>query len=329
MLNASVGRDGDRMVTVGADNQVSMQVLQDIYNDITGKTEKLSRSYNTSYAITFEDIAQLNSKIRQMYEQYHIVSSNCTVTVYHLNDSKERFSSFERFQIYDRSNSNPVENVAIEYTFLIILPKTDRPQPYQIDINLVSRVGTIKSSMQSGALPSEFFHFISLNTANIEIEYIDYTVARNFQAALDQWVASLNASEMSWIWSKLRSVASFIPFVFKNVTACCVAFTFLLAGPPWFATFGAEVSTLFPIGLLAFVSVYVSSNVAFQLGALVDRAIKSYVVLSYVRLNRGDELAIKEFQKNASRRYLKIGFGVVSAIGVNLFSGWLATKLGV
>tara|TARA_R110001592_G_C13044445_1_gene739594 strand:+ start:809 stop:1237 length:429 start_codon:yes stop_codon:yes gene_type:complete len=123
--------DENQVVNIGDNLPVSMKIVQSIYNEITGKTERLSQTLRNNHDITFNDLKQLNIKIRQLYEQYNVVSKNCAVTVFHVNDCKEQFSSFERFEIYDSSNTSPCENVRLEYNFLIVLPGTQKAQPYK------------------------------------------------------------------------------------------------------------------------------------------------------------------------------------------------------
>ena len=76
--------------------EVSMQVLQNIYNEITGGSEKLNKGYDKPFCVEMTDIEQLNQKFEKVSEQYNILSKNCMVKVYHLNDTQEKFSSFKR-----------------------------------------------------------------------------------------------------------------------------------------------------------------------------------------------------------------------------------------
>ena len=39
------GDGDDRVVRLGSDQAVSMQLLQNVYNELTGKTEKLAKSF--------------------------------------------------------------------------------------------------------------------------------------------------------------------------------------------------------------------------------------------------------------------------------------------
>lgn len=66
---------------------VSLQTLQGIYNELTGKSEEVSKSYTKPIQIDFTHIEQLNRKITQVCEQYNIVSSNCSVAVFYIDDT--------------------------------------------------------------------------------------------------------------------------------------------------------------------------------------------------------------------------------------------------
>ena len=52
--------------------EVSFQVLQSVYNEITGKNEEISRRYEDAIQITMEDLKDFNSRIKQMCEPYTI-----------------------------------------------------------------------------------------------------------------------------------------------------------------------------------------------------------------------------------------------------------------
>ena len=63
-------------VTIGDGQMVSMQIVQGIYNEITGKTEKIIKSYQIHHKATQQDLIQLNLKIHQTCEQYHVIEKN-------------------------------------------------------------------------------------------------------------------------------------------------------------------------------------------------------------------------------------------------------------
>lgn len=137
------GSTGDMAVIgEGTPNQtsVSLQVVQNIYNELTGKSEDVSKTYDDPHQIQYEDFEQLNYRIRQCCEQYNIASINCSVKVYYINDTQETFSSFERFKHFNSGSSSSVESVFIKYNFLIILPQLNQPQSYTLSVRAASRI---------------------------------------------------------------------------------------------------------------------------------------------------------------------------------------------
>lgn len=76
------GASGDIAVIGESSNAkaISLQTLQGIYNELTGKSEEVGKSYTKPIQVKFADLEQLNHKISQACEQYNIVSGNCTVS---------------------------------------------------------------------------------------------------------------------------------------------------------------------------------------------------------------------------------------------------------
>src|SRR5262245_41541221 len=110
--NSELGTTGDVAIIgeePGSGRPVSMTDLQAIYNEITGKSEERSKHYNSAYRVSFTDLEQLHSKLEQACEQYSVESKTISVTIYHLDDTKETFSSFDRFRLYNKSSTSPVE----------------------------------------------------------------------------------------------------------------------------------------------------------------------------------------------------------------------------
>lgn len=315
-------------VSLGNGHIVSMQVVQDIYNEITGKTEKLSKSYRTDHRTKFEDIEQLNIKIHQLYEQYNIVENNCNVTLYHIDDCKEVYSSFERFKLYDRSSTSPIENIRLQYNFLILLPKTRRPQSYTIEINIHSRAAIKQKAEKEHALPRSIIQFFATRTAQIEIEYIDYTVARNFQTTIDHWFSSLEQSKSSRVLKLAQGHTQNFSFILRYLSALFLCSFFFIEFPSWIST-ELTIETQLKLAILCFGTVYILCGTAAKIGTFLEAAVDRIQPLSYLKLNRGDDTSISELQKSNDKNNAKTFIGLAVAIGINLFSAWVAAKFGI
>ena len=98
------------------------KIAQALYHSVTGKTETVSKQFSENYRITFDDIRQLHAKFQQMCAQWKVLGQNENITVFHVDDNKEVFSSIDRIELYDLSQTSPIESITFEFTFLAALP---------------------------------------------------------------------------------------------------------------------------------------------------------------------------------------------------------------
>lgn len=317
-------------VDVGNGSLVSMQTVQHIYNEITGRSEELSRSYSLNHITSFADIKQLYVKLRQLQEQYNVVSSNCAITLYHLDDQKQVFSSFERFEFYDQTTLSPVENVRIEYNFLIVLPQVKKPQSYQIEINIQSRATLSQRAKLESSFHAELFlGMFEDRTANLEIKYIDYTVARNFQITIDGWFKGLQCAP-SYSWLKpMKRISDDFPLIFRLVSAAGFLWTCLNHFSELLKSSSSGINDLYYVAIISFGGMVIVSGISGRLGSALRDSIRRIRSLSYLKLTRGDDVAMAEFESNNTKSWWKGVASVVGAIILNVLSGWLAMKIGL
>jgi hypothetical protein len=206
--------------------QITVQQLQQIYSELTGKSESISKYYDEPIRLTLDDIEQLHHQLIQTWEQYHIVSSSCLFTVYYLKNSKDQFNTFDRFKLQIASGSEPVESVLLKYEFLIILPNLTKPQTYSISIRVVSRLALERRMREGTASPfmPRFIRLMGRNTGSVEISYADYAVARNFLSAIDDWFRTIPRSMENRFMKFLQSYSYWIPRIGRFVTAVIVTF---------------------------------------------------------------------------------------------------------
>lgn len=319
----------DIQVDIGNGRMVSMQAVQHIYNEITGRSEELARPYTINHSIGFDDLRQLNIKICQLYEQYNIVSRNCSVALFHVDDQKQVFSSFERFEMFDSTTLSPVENVRFEYHFLIVLPQVNKPQSYTIEINIQSRAAIAKRVRSESHFPPDMFEYFASTTARMEITYVDYTVARNFQVAIDGWFKALPVLVGL---SMLRPLKAFVPhyaFLFRFASTLTFLLVCSFAYSTTFWSAGATIVNLYSAALITFGGMFVLSIVSGKLGAMAANAIRRIQSTSYLNLTRGDKIALDELGAANRMGWLKAGAAVIVAVVVNVFSSWLAIRLGL
>ncbi|VAW81252.1 hypothetical protein MNBD_GAMMA12-1539 [hydrothermal vent metagenome] len=301
------------------------KIAQAVYYSVTGKTEKLTKAFSDNYKITFEDIQQLHSKCEQMCTQWNVIECNENITVNHVDDNKESFSSFERFKIYDKSQTSAVEGVSYEFNALILPNGTPKPQPYKINIRIASAIAVYSRSENDG--PSSFImKFFRSGPLIIEIEYVDYVIARNMMSTIESWVKEIEIEKRNKYLIFLQSNSHWIP----KLTGTILMMVALVAS--FFAIDSVligreENTTLAKFLLSSFGFIVLSSRVGTWLGRITENTIDRIQELSHIELNRGDKNLLSDFKKKNSRSYLKSGIYILIITAHAVASGYFATFL--
>ncbi len=205
-----------------------------------------------------------------------------------------------------------------------------KPQSYKIEMNIHSRAALVKrANGDTGARNMMFYEFFSPNTAHVEIEHIDYTVARNFQGAIDGWFKALPELESGWLIKPLKKLTGYyiVAFRLALVTA------FLLACYSYFIDALAKAVTsqvaLFAAATVTFGGMYLMSIVSGKLGSVAAEAIKRVQCKSYINLTRGDEIAFKDMSASNRLSWLKAIGSVVVALGTKVLADYIVAQIGI
>lgn len=311
----------------GNSHKLSMQMLQDLYNEITGKTEEITKGYKSSYKITADDLKQLHIKITQLYEQYFIQSQNCSVTIFYEEDEKQVHSSFEKFECYDTSTLSPTESILFKYEFLIILPKTKRVQTYTLSIRIGSKITILKNIQENDPLPPEISRIIIGRTAQVAIKYVDYTVARNFMNTIDKWFKALDHDTSSKAFKILEKNSKYIPRLAKYMTLLVTSYLAVQYAPQYLSDNSVNLLILFNISVISFVCIFILFKLSEYLGKQSFENIQMMHTLSYVKLNRGDEKQIEKFEKKNSRMLFKAIVSLIASLSIGIISSIVATNI--
>lgn len=307
-------------IRFGNGQLVSMKTVQQIYSELTGKEETLEKTYEKNFIIGYEDLYQLNAKIFQITEQFNIVAQNCAVTIYHTNNQKQVFSSFERFKLYDSSVTSPTEKINLEYDFLIIQPNTQKPQAYKIEISITSRSAAIEKQKKMTGLQAHIFHeFITLRSARSEITYIDYSVARTFQVAITEWFDSLKDHLEPKYIKLLKRFKYSYPFILSCLSIVFCSLFYITKILP------TEISNReIAFHVILFCSlIFLIPKISYEIGDYCHSTIAKVHPASYLSLTRGDELLAESSSKYNKNNIIITLSSITFAILINIIANAL------
>jgi len=320
--------DGNYEILVGEEGQrVSVQLIQQIFNEVTGKAECLTESFKRFYQIDFEHIRDLNTRINQTLEQFQVVSQNFTVVLYYVDNSKDELRSFERFAFNNAGASSPVESIFIKYNFLIVPSKLKKTQSYTISIRIASSVALRKKLEDDNILdePPFILRLMRNRGAYSKVDYVDYSVARTMQAVIKEWFSILPYDDSQKILLYIQRRSHLIPRVLRYLGVIFAAI--ICMKEVYNHVGGAPVSPAYnlQVEIACFIILCTAFIVSGWLGAYSESKIDEWSPLSYLKFNKADELEIARYKKKNRNSILKSLFGFFAALLTSILTKILAS----
>lgn len=305
-------------------SQVSLKVYQDIYHQVTGRTEQIRKRYTQNLLLEFQELEQLHHKVMQLCDIHRIVAKNEVISVFHEKERKEQFTSFERFRAYNTNTSSPTVSVVFKYNFSIIPAGLPRPQEYIVTIRLTSRVAVL-NQMEADApafMRGRFFSFMGGGAAEITIEYADYVIARGFLEAFDEWVLGCKATPRSKTLAFLRGQSHNIPTVAQLILAASVVFFATQAIPLYFQP-QTSPETWARFFVVYSGGAYILISLVSMTASYIEHAIDTFPELSYLNLNKGDEKLIDGAKQEKPKAYFRLILGAAGSVLLGIISAKL------
>lgn len=326
LIQHSDNGDGNvEVIRVGdSSTPVSLKVYQDIYHQVTGRTEQIRKRYSDNLLVEFPELEQLHFKIRQLCDVHRIIACNEVISVFHEKERKEQFTSFERFRAYNSNSASPTVSLVFKYNFSIVPSGIERPQEYVVSIRLTSRVAMLQQ-IEEEAPPFVRGHlaaFVTQNTAEVTVDYADYVIARGFLEAFDEWIKGCKKTPpVPWL-NPMRRWSHFFPGFAKLIAGAVISGFAFHSIPVYFSEattpdIWARFFVVYAGGALIIVPVMGA------IGGLFEEAVDSIPILSYLKLNKGDSNLIEGF----SMRKRAVTIKLVISSAFTIFLGVVAAKL--
>lgn len=314
-------------VITAAGNELSVQVVQDIYNTLTGKTEILSRIIYRPYVVKSGDIDLLCARIDQIVEQYNTSGISCSFTVSYSDGKVERFSGAERFKTQASSHGRAIETVDITYDFLVVLPKTREPKAYSVVIGVRSTVGVLERLHSRQASDFEWRMFSDLDTATgrISIEYVDYAVAKTLESHLVDWFESLPVSRGERSYKILSILVRPLGVICRVLPLALFGYFFAYRD---FLKVG-DLGSLFKGGVIFGAGIMIVNVISMYFVAWARERKVIFRPNSFICLGPSDERALNTLKQTKVVGFFKSAGGYAVAITSGVVGAYIAKKLGI
>ncbi|MCL1120938.1 hypothetical protein [Shewanella seohaensis] len=291
-----------------------------IHQRVHAKSEEISKSYTNNILVEFSDIEELHEKTIQSIKSLCPIRNSIVirVAVFHNEGEAAKFNSFEDFKRHNITSPNPTAQISLDYKFVILDNETGEFENYRVIAQVRSRVAELKQIENEAPpfLSKALITSLVTQTAKITILYGDYVKARHFTAMFDEWIKGCDESKSLKYISTVKKWSHLLSIFGKIIIYILLAF-FMTSS---FRNDSIEVTNLF---LMQFLILY--SVVFLMVGMLsglflsrIEMSIDSYLSLSYLKINKGDNKAIKEYSdRNKSSAAWAIA-GIVGTVLIGL-----------
>lgn len=307
---------------------ISFKLAQAFYNEITGKSERVTEEFNPSFILTMDNINQLHQRIIQSTTQYNVQSANASFSVEYVNDSSERFSSIERFMTHAGSKGQPIEEVAISYNLFVVLPQTRKPQEYRINILLVSRsakVEGVKQGMDSILFSIPLWQFESKLTCRASVDFVDITVANSFMSVIKSWIDCLEVTSMNPVLKWSRPLSKYLPLLGQYGLLAVGAYYTNKQLPAYFEN--PEPTTTASFVLVAFLFNFVLLKLGRFVGYRSERHLDSIYQLSYINFSGADARLARESSSSVKSNVLKSVGYILFTVALAVISNGISKQI--
>lgn len=302
---------------------IQYKLFQNFYTKIVGRKEEKSASFYNNLKIGLSELEDLNKRIFQTIGMNNVVTSHENISVYFTDNSNETFTSFGKFKV--TAKTKQTKSVILRYNLVIKPQDVPSCQEYKITITLNSRVSKkdyIEQELFRGS--NKFIYFLSLETAQIKVEYVDVVVAQTFINLFRDWVEYCPQTTTGLLAVFFKRNSYLIP-KFGIIFLCLMVFISVFNNISDF-----DFNKSFGILILSStVGFYIFQKISSMLLSYLEDKIDSLYSLSYIELSAKDKDAIEKFKIQNNNSIIKVIISGVFSLILGIGSTCISTLLHI
>jgi hypothetical protein len=180
----------------------------------------------------------------QACRQYNVNATNSSITIFYSDNTKENFSSFEKFSLLSMAHASPIQNIVLSYKISIPNHSDGKPELYSININIYSRI-VIQKKISDDLRSQMPFVLVRVTdyTIVVEIKYADDNIAKALVSIITDWESVLPCAPKNSVMLNLQKFSHFIPRVSKILITIFAIITIIYITPLYFDQVGKNVDS--------------------------------------------------------------------------------------
>jgi len=202
-----------------------LQNYQDIYQQLTRRSETRVAFQSERHRITMEHILTLHKDIQRTAHTMQLCSDSMKITQRLADDTHERWSGMEKFKIQGPEVTQITTDIELVYDMLIQLPHAENPGSYKLKIGLRNEAYSLKKHRENDddLRDIDLLMMSRMATARWEIEFTDMSVARTFSRVVSDWYEGLPKHQAPLAEKLTKYCKPYLPPVVRLFSSTIVA----------------------------------------------------------------------------------------------------------
>lgn len=234
--------DGGVSVIVGG-VKLPLRQFQDLFAELGSSNDSTNRQFTKPFILNYDQLKNLYQRLSHYISNLHAVASKTSITVNHLDDDVQEFTSYEKFQLYNQNNHCPITSITLAISFVLkspILP-AEKLREYSFEIHLNSGAARIREAEEQrknmpDALGYRLLPYLPY-TAFVTAKYVDYSIAVSMISIVEAWIKSLPEVEKirgEKVFTSLKQPLVYLTHLIVSLsTALILASTFKIFFQMW------------------------------------------------------------------------------------------------
>ncbi len=118
--------------------ELPKEVVKTVFRYLFSKENSLIELYPNPIIVRIKDIEELSNKIRQKVSQYDVHGASFDALATFENMKSEQYGSWDRFLNDEWSSPDVLDQLLLNWRFMIKFPNSERPASYVISVRLSS-----------------------------------------------------------------------------------------------------------------------------------------------------------------------------------------------
>jgi len=294
---------------------LSKEAFQTVFRYLFSKENSLIELFPNSIIVNIKDLEDLNRQINQKLAQYDVLGITFDAVASYENKKSEQYSSWDKFFNDDWSTPNVLDQLLLNWRFMIKFPKIDKPTSYVVSVRLASALKPQHLIQAIFSKDPEDIDKIEMELVPMccRVDFVDPMLSQELMNIVSDWNKGRPSPEYVFpIIKKIKKHSELIGFILRysipilSIVACIIYY--------WNKTHNLDLSlpattSLIVSSILWLVTtstvLFITAGIGYLISVYIRRQLYSFGRFTIFNLTKGDNKRQADLEAKSKNSFWK------------------------